>query len=598
MAKLQLYITKSLRGFKSLVNLNPDEEVRRHIHDLRPALEVLDYDLTEKNIFYLVSYLPEGTMLTVLRTIPDGPQDHLAATIFVPANLDITPARMLEVVRLTTRKVSNPGVSAEDLNLLRETFASDYGLRADSGAMVASQGTEYAMYAYNGETGHRLADFMGAAIYQTPWLGYAGVLLVDADLPVTGRATDLTGTPLPPPVVLEPPMASEEGFSAHIFHHLFDRPYLVTPDTDVEISWRRQGFENVNETVHVGNDSIVPVAETAEAVKVITPASFYVTSQSTQESVSDPVITVNGIEITDRHPFRTADLVSARVHISAPGFAPFSGNFDLAATTQALVQLHELRKVYIFELPTASADMGAPIRLEMHSKKPITASPVEGYSLAGGEVQEGVSYCNRLVYTGTRSRGGVLYAIVTGILALIVGMVLGGLIFARDSKDTPVSAEEAVPAVVDEVTQPEPEAIEAAEPVEEVRSADVAEATGTPEAAEPPEKSEPTTAPAETRITSVDQAKAYLDTNAVWRREEMQKYAALDGLFDDMNTYNFKRIIDYWGPKFANSRNMRAVVAAAKGSATKRNPRKGEHNPNYTTGGDIRWRPYTFWIDP
>ena len=128
MAKLQLYITKSLRGFKSLVNLNPDEEVRRHIHDLRPALEVLDYDLTEKNIFYLVSYLPEGTMLTVLRTIPDGPQDHLAATIFVPANLDITPARMLEVVRLTTRKVSNPGVSAEDLNLLRETFASDYGL--------------------------------------------------------------------------------------------------------------------------------------------------------------------------------------------------------------------------------------------------------------------------------------------------------------------------------------------------------------------------------------------------------------------------------------------------------------------------------------
>ncbi len=57
MNKLQLYIYKSLRGFKSVRNINPEENVQRHIRDVRKALEILDYDPNEKYLFYLISYI-------------------------------------------------------------------------------------------------------------------------------------------------------------------------------------------------------------------------------------------------------------------------------------------------------------------------------------------------------------------------------------------------------------------------------------------------------------------------------------------------------------------------------------------------------------
>lgn len=55
MNKLQLYIYKSLRGFKSIRNFNPSENVQRHIRDMRHALEILDYDPAEKYLFYLIT---------------------------------------------------------------------------------------------------------------------------------------------------------------------------------------------------------------------------------------------------------------------------------------------------------------------------------------------------------------------------------------------------------------------------------------------------------------------------------------------------------------------------------------------------------------
>ena len=68
MNKLQLYIYKSLRGFKSVRNINPEENVQRHIRDVRKALEILDYDPNEKYLFYLISYIENGTFFTILRT--------------------------------------------------------------------------------------------------------------------------------------------------------------------------------------------------------------------------------------------------------------------------------------------------------------------------------------------------------------------------------------------------------------------------------------------------------------------------------------------------------------------------------------------------
>ncbi|MDE6108985.1 MAG: hypothetical protein K2F72_01705, partial [Muribaculaceae bacterium] len=123
---LQLYIAKSLRGYKSLVSFNATDDVARRVGDVRRALEAVDYDPAEKIIVYLVSYIPEGTLLSVLRTIPAEPLDHLAATIFVPADMAITAEELDRVVRAVARKISAPAMKGEDVAELRSLFSREY----------------------------------------------------------------------------------------------------------------------------------------------------------------------------------------------------------------------------------------------------------------------------------------------------------------------------------------------------------------------------------------------------------------------------------------------------------------------------------------
>ena len=96
MNKIQLYITKSTRTFKSMVNINPEEDVRAAVTDVRTYLEKVDYDAAEKNIFYLLKSTASGTFVTVLRTIPTDLGDHLAAWIFFPSTLDISAEDAVE----------------------------------------------------------------------------------------------------------------------------------------------------------------------------------------------------------------------------------------------------------------------------------------------------------------------------------------------------------------------------------------------------------------------------------------------------------------------------------------------------------------------
>lgn len=54
-------------------------------------------------------------------------------------------------------------------------------------------------------------------------------------------------------------------------------------------------------------------------------------------------------------------------------------------------------------------------------------------------------------------------------------------------------------------------------------------------------------------IESLQEADDYLDTNTVWKKEEMEKYKALQGLYEDLNTFNFNRINKYWSQRLKGS---------------------------------------------
>lgn len=586
MNKLQLYIYKSLRGFKSIRNFNPSENVQRHIHDLRNALDCVNYNPAEKNLFYLISYIDTGTFFTIIRTIPDQPLDHLSTTLYVPAGLIITRDEMASIVKRTTRMVSNPSVSDEEIAELHEMLSKEYPVNQDAPATVASAGTQYAVCLYGGNAPHSLEDFYGEHLYQPDYLKYAGVILIDAELCMTYSCTDITDEKLADTVALLPPPVDPDGFTPYIYHHVFDRPFCVPLGGEVELKWRRAGFEDMTQIISIekNNQEVEPVT-TSDSRKSISPASFYVTSHVSKNRINDVNITVNGVEINEPKNFTVQELKKADVVITSPGYAPFRATLDLAATTQALVQLQEQRKIYKFELPVKTSELGAPIHFEIHTKREITDSPIEGYSLLE-EIREGQGRSNHLAYTGGSSVPSWRKYAIGAASGLIAGLLLGWFMLGSGKADDD--------ATDDVISQLEEVAVAQAsnkKPEDKIAERPAEKATAVSESREDSKAKSANNAPVS------DKAINYLDTHEVWTMEELEKYPELNGLFADMNNFSLQSIIDKWGAKLSKSKRF-SKVAHHAGEGMRKKVFKPEGT--YCKSGDhaIKVQSYLNRIDP
>lgn len=566
MERLQLYISKSLRGFKTLTEINGTESTRRHVRDLRLALEAVTYDSTEKCVFYLMQYVEGATFFTILRTIPDKPLDHLAATIAVPERLLVSADDLYKIIREVTRKVSNPGMNADDIAQLRALLAREYPAKADDARQVPSEGRLFACRSFGGDTGLTLRDFLGDNLYQPMFIPYAGVLLADASLPFRLSGTDLSDMPLSKVVTLLPPERVPD-YVPHVFHRVFDRPFKVALGSEVEVVWRRPGFEELVSRITVDADGLRPqTPATDDTRKAISPASFFVTSRSSNDRLQQVCIRVNGREITERHSFTRAELENADVSITAPGYYPYSGRLDLVSTTQALIELAERPK------SSSAAATADPEMMRQAAK--ATRLMDSGYDRGA----DGKKWWMKLMLM----LGGVVLAL--GLCMLLIPDLFG------DSSSEPV---------LHETTQADtvlPSASIAAMRME-------AEAGTEPAAkdAAATEQAQPAAKPAADPVKDAAAAVEFLDGNSTkgwWRQADLAKYPELKGLYDDLNNFNFDALINSWPKKLPSSKWI-ADIARHAGEAQRKklDPKSGSHSPVYTGSGKIHRREYINWVN-
>lgn len=591
MPKLQLYIAKSLKGYKSLVNINPEEDVRRHIGDFRNALEGVDYDCAHINIFHLLCYREQGVMITIIRTIPGKRGDHLAASLFVSDGLEIQPARILDILAELATRMSAPAMESSDIAALRELMAQDYPMRTTRAAKVDSEGRSYA-FAYVGQDHPSMQDYAETGFYTPAFGEYAGVLLVPAAIHCTG--IDVTPASLPKLIALDPPEETSNGFVPHIYRRVFNMPYLVPKGKTVDIVWRRGGFDSIVQKVVANNaSSAKEVPPTEKAVKSISPASFYITGQRSQEPVEGAVVRVNGCTINAPVNFTYAELEHAQVEIEAKGYFTFSGKLDLATTTQALVQLKELRKVYRFELPVLTPEPEESVYFNIQTKKELDRCPVEGYEVSGDGLQEGISRTNPLIYVGGRGRRFLTWCVAVGLIGLAIGFLAGWLSFGFERHESVQAEAEELVLETESAQQPE----QPQQPQQPNNSTTEQPNNSTTQQPQQPNNS---TTQQPQQQPDYEAAARYLDSNRNWSAEALAEIPGMDGFFEDLNTYNFERLKNYWAPRLEASSNFAIVLRAVEGAATKPDPRRANHNPTYNSPNDttIGWRGYTYWIDP
>ncbi|MDE7375275.1 MAG: hypothetical protein K2N16_00330, partial [Muribaculaceae bacterium] len=244
--------------------------------------------------------------------------------------------------------------------------------------------------------------------------------------------------------------------------------------------------------------------------------------------------------------------------------------------------------VYVFELPTT---VGTMAEFTVNTDHIIEDSPIEGYEAA--IVREGAGHVNRLYYKEDRSLMTMLKQRGPWALGgLIVGVVAALLFTCGRGGDAPAPVETPVDTVdtaMHAVAQPA-EVVEvepvAQQPVEEPKL--VAENT-------PVKTQEQTPPEAPATETSVSaQAISYLDNNKTWTKTELDKFPELKGLFEDLNSVNRSRIIDYWGPKLTASKTFTDRIVKHTNLGKRKKPRKTP----YTSDGKINVQGWLNNVDP
>lgn len=586
MAKLQLYISKSHRGYDSLLSINPDEHIGRYVHDHRTALDIVSFDSgKEVLVLYLLRFVEEGLMLSVVRTLEsETAGNHLTGTIFVPRGLHISPDDMvsaIENVGNVLLSVGDDALTPSTIAKLREMFAYDYSLKADTPTVIPSHGKRYA-YAYFGSDTPDLPtlhDYAKVGFWQPGFSDYAGVWLIRHDkvareygLKGRDNATNLSRSKMARTTVVNAPGRSRQGFTPHIYGHLFNASVLLPVGEQLHIEWRCPGFETVEQVVTIVADDPdqIKVPNMSAAVKTISPVTFYISEHGIARPVGSFEIKVNGVVIDGPKPFSYRELANAQVEITAQGYFPFSGSMDLASTTQALVQMRQMHRTYRFDIPLHTPEPSEDVRLYIKSKKPIQKCPIEGYVVAGDGILEGSGVSNKLVYVGGNSRRLIRIGIGAVVVSFLLGMLIGWLAFSVGSTNTDTDrtvvrpetvsvSEESQDKVIQEMAAPQPATVDYGPAVE------------------------------------------YLERNKSWKRADMELIAGLAGIFDMMNSYDFAGIEAAAAGPLGQSRNFATVARAAAGAPSKRDPRQGIHGPIYVPADaeqSISWRSYTYWIDP
>lgn len=607
MAKLQLYMAmaKSREGYKSLVNFNPAEDVRRHVGDFRSALDDIDYDADSINVFYLVVYREGGVLVTLLRTLLGRHGDHLAASVFIPGDIEIGDDEILDVLDSLREKICQTTMDNADIAALRNLFATDYPQAGESVAILESEGRDFACVRLGGGN-PAFEDYVRNEFYLPAFAAYAGVLMVedDDDVRIKSEVKDITPASVPALVTLAPPEPTGEGFAPYIYGKPFDHAYLVPLGEPLKIEWRHGGFKSIGQTIVPDRENFPVVAPgTDESSKMLSRSSFYITAQRSGEAIEDCEITVNGCPLAKPVPFTWDELSHAEVSVSAKGFFTYSGHMDLTSTTQALIQLKELRKVYRFDLPLNTPEPVDSAHFTIQCKRALVDCPVEGYTVAGDGLKEGSTYTNNLIYNGTGGKFPLWKTLAVGAGCLLVGFLAGWLCSgsSETSEEIQVTVSEEepeevpVPTVTATAVIPPSQATVAPQETPAEPAPEQAPAVDTPENPAPAAQTQPAQTPAD-----YSAAVAYLDANKKWNRERMEAIPGLAGLFDAINTYNFDELRTVWAPRLRESSRFADLMRSVEGSRSKRDPRTGAHNPTYLRPGDNEFSVFGYrcWIDP
>lgn len=529
----------------------------KKVVDIRDILKLYNSE-DESKFAMFMSFSENGAYITIARAISGRGGDNTAAWIYIPNNIEVTGNDIIPIIEVVKEELS---ASKSNVERLTQIFNKDYRTTESADYMPSSSEK---IFAKRDVGFYPLKDIIGEKRYQPIYSNYNVILIKDMDGMeiVDKNITDLSSEKMVETLVFCPPVKQDlpNGVTVHFNtsgYPLFNKPVRVYKSKHIKLVFKRIGFEDIPYMDSVEeNDQICGVPR-FDWKKSISRDQFKVVAahDSNVDLTDDATITVNNVELKWHQPILISehDGQQAKVRFSVNGYEPAEEYIDLLhAATSITVKLHRAERAQSWKIELANGHTAVMDLRSKYLSGDKYESPIKGYSREDGVLR----YTNFGVF---KQRAiGFLMAVATFVV-----ICLGVALFEWFDNHN-FEWQLGWPPLK----------------VEKIGSYKAESSTPTESYSNNDDETTPSDQSSVNEDGSLSKAIAYLDNEAgVWQRDSLIKYPELVGLFEELNSYEFSKILNR-DSKLRESKNFKKICDAININSGK------QFNGNFCGEGD------------
>lgn len=511
---LGIYIEYTHEGTHELMSYNSNSSWVKLLGEIT-ELKQIDKPVNQTWSLEVLQKIESGNIIRVI--CPNaGRNDYICASIYVPWNIVISGKELSSVVSSTRDEIMSWRKETSKSKLM-ELFSKKYDVvdfqRKDH--IESPSGIAYRYYGDYYQL-HELLDNIEQPYYSK----YKFVFLVNNKSNILIKTgDDLTKKDLVETVIMTPP-GEIDGFAPYIGKTMFNKPLRVAIGESITLSWVRKGYKTIDKTTVIAQKNtqlLYPQINEHEveipfsAIQVYNEKNHKLNSEEYTVRINGKPLVKDGAKVY----VNIASLKSVRVDVTPEDTSIYetsTDTFDLSNGRGCNVQLERVHLTYVFKFPMINNKYKAA---EFTFHKRLDTCPFKGFAVERDNIvtkEWGDNYLRVKVFNKTR----IIKIAIILFVVLLLGAVIGWYC-------TDWAYEKSIKTYKSQISTLNFELEQA-------------------------KKTKPTAkAQVEPKQGEVDWGKIveYLDKNTKWERSAMEKFAAIQGLWDALNYREFENILQY-----------------------------------------------------
>lgn len=518
--KLGLIIEYTANGSNELLSLNTDSKWENNVGEIAEIKQV-DRPNSQDWCILVLQSIEYGHIIRII--IPNtGRNDYISASIFMPYGIIISGKELENVISKTKSELFDWKKETSKA-VLSSLFSESYKM-VDLYKKPIEESPNKIAYRYYGVY-YQLYELMDK-LNQSYYDSYKYIFLFESESGISCKGDDLTNKDLIESMILNPP-SSVDGFEPYIDGQKFNQARYAFVGDKIIIKWKRKGYKTIRKEIEVQKD-IECLKPSPNEYVIEYPYEYIRVKDENGQEIEDYNLWIDGSLIRKG---KVAEISEAKksqsqVEVSANGYEEYKQSHDLRARRYLDIRLK--KKIYSYTFILFSKD-NKKLEVEYSTtKKFLESSPIKGYKARNGIVR-GIT--NSLEYSPFSKSIKIVICVAFAIV-LFMG-IAGGFYFTKQFYADKISSLQSKVEEVNKELSQRKVAQSLEQPIEESHMSN----------------------------GNWDRIVKYLDNEKKWKKDEMDKFPEIVGLWDAINSYD-KEIAEKYQENLKDSKVYTQLLEA------------------------------------